>query len=346
MHKLSKSFHKIVLPLLFASSVFFVMLFSMLLSLTAFLLLANIGFVNVNEGYLPIFIFSIISIILGTIIAMLFSRIPLRPLRNIMNAIDKIANGNFDVHLNLKGTEEFQQLSTKFNNMAKELRSVEMLRNDFVNNFSHEFKTPIVSIRGFAKILKMNHLTLEERDKYLNIIIEESERLADLSINVLNLSKIEQQTILAEKEQFNLTEQIRLIIIMLENKWEKKNIYISIDDKEVYIYANKEMLKQVWINLLDNAIKFSPENGEINIEIQQTKKQISVSISNQGNPIPTEIAAHIFDKFYQGDTSHTTRGYGLGLTIAKKIIELHNGFISVSSIDEEKVVFHVSLCRD
>lgn len=151
--------------------------------------------------------------------------------------------------------------------MAKELRSVEMLRNDFVNNFSHEFKTPIVSIRGFAKILKMNHLTLEERDKYLNIIIEESERLADLSTNVLNLSKIE----------------------------------------------------------------------------QQTKKQISVSISNQGNPIPTEIAAHIFDKFYQGDTSHTTRGYGLGLTIAKKIIELHNGFISVSSIDEEKVVFHVSL---
>ena len=162
------------------------------------------------------------SIGVGTTLAFLFSKLPLKPIRTVCEAADKIADGDYNVRINLKGPAEFIQLAESFNHMAEELGSVEMLRSDFVNNFSHEFKTPIVSVRGFAKMLKRDDLTDEERNEYLDTIITESERLAELSTNILNLTKIEQQTILTDKKQFNVSEQIRLVIAMLSGKWQEK----------------------------------------------------------------------------------------------------------------------------
>lgn len=344
MNRIKKIAKKIALPLLFAASVFFIMLFSMILIFAIIFLLSNFGLIkNFEHSRFPLFLFSVVSIIVGTLMAALLSRLPLRPLREIMDASDKIADGDYSVRLDLKGPEEFQNLSRKFNHMAEELGSVEMLRTDFVNNFSHEFKTPIVSIRGFAKMLKWEDITSEERNEYLDIIINESERLAELSTNVLNLSKLEQQTILTGQKRFNVSEQIRLVIAMMESKWSQKQINISFDCGEIYIHGNSEMLKQVWINLLDNAIKFSPNNSKVKIEIQQTENQILVFFSNQGIPVSDEDAAHIFDKFYQADTSHAEKGNGLGLTIAKKIIELHKGKISLNCIHNEFITFEISL---
>lgn len=225
--------------------------------------------------------------------------------------------------------------------MAREIGSVEMLRSDFVNNFSHEFKTPIVSVRGFAKALKWDNLSEEERDEYLDIIISESERLADLSTNVLYLSKIEQQAILTDKHRFNLSEQMRLVIALLDKKLSGKDIQIYFDCGEFSLVSNEEMLRQVWINLIDNAIKFSPAHGVIEIQITQVNGKTSVSVSNQGEKIPPETAAHIFEKFYQGDASHTTKGNGLGLAIVKRIIQLHGGMVSLKQSEPDRIVFEV-----
>lgn len=326
---------KFRLTLLFAFVVFVIMLITMVLVFFGIHALAFIGVVPGEKiAKLPLFLFSVVSIGVGTVLSILFSKRPLKPLREIMNATDRIADGDYSVRIDLKGPEEFRTLSDKFNNMAKEIGSVEMLRSDFVGNFSHEFRTPIVSIRGFARALKWDDLTQEERTEYLDIIISESERLADLSNNVLYLSKIENQTILTDKKRFHVSEQIRLAVALLDQKLSEKQLDIVFDSDEFFTEGNEEMMKQVWINLLDNAIKFSPVGGEITISARQADARLSVRITNQGEEIPPEAKAHIFDKFYQGDLSHATAGNGLGLAIVKKIIDLHGGSIAVHTSDK------------
>ena len=290
---------------------------------------------------LTLLLFGIISIIVGTILSFIISRLPLAPIRKIMDAADKIADGDYSVRIHLRRPEEFRILSDKFNHMVEEIGSVEMLRSDFVNNFSHEFKTPIVSIRGFAKALKWDDLSAEERDEYLDIIISESERLSDLSSKVLYLSKIEQQTILTDKRRFNLSEQIRLVIALFDGRLTEKQIQVHFDCGEFFFTGNEEMLRQVWINLLDNAIKFSPVQGVIEIQMEQKDGKTAVTFANRGNPIPPETAEHIFEKFYQGDTSHTTKGNGLGLAIVKRILGLHGGSIRLNRSDADKIIFEV-----
>lgn len=334
MNRLRAFLKKFRLTLLFALVVFIIMLTTMALVFFGIHLLVYFGFVPGDRiERLPLFLFSLVSIGIGTVMSMLFSTKPLKPLREIMEATDKIANGDYSVRLHLKGPEEFKILSDKFNHMAEELGSVEMLRNDFVSNFSHEFKTPIVSIRGFAKALKWENLSPEEQTEYLDIIISESERLASLSTNVLYLSKLENQSILTDKKDFNVTEQIRLVIALLDKKLEAKNINIEFDNMEIFTNGNEEMLKQVWINLLDNAIKFSPDGGKIEIHIHEIENLVTVRVTNEGTSLAPEVQTRLFDKFYQGDLSHSTPGNGLGLSIVKKIIDLHNGSISVSSKD-------------
>jgi len=321
------------MAMLFAVIIFVLLLFTMLLMFVGIFILSRLGFVKPHATITPFFMFAIFSIIVGTIVAMVFSRFPLSPLREIISASDRLAEGDFNVRINLRGPEELQNLSISFNHMAEELGSIEMLRSDFVNNFSHEFKTPIVSVRGFAKILKYEDLAKEERDEYLDIIIYESERLAELATNVLNLSKVENQMILKDKTCYNGSEQIRRIIAILENKWAEKNIEIRFDYDEINFCGNEELLNQVWTNLIDNAIKFSPENSIITININQKPDKMKITFSDQGIGISQEAAKRIFDKFYQGDTSHATKGNGIGLTIAKRIVELHEGTISVKNND-------------
>lgn len=335
---------RIRLTFLFVAFIFCIMLITMTLLFALFHLLFSLGiFTDKKVDGLPFLLLFLVSVLTGTAIAVIFSNKPLNTLREVMAATDKIAEGDYSVRLHLDGPDEFQQLSDKFNHMAEELGSVEMLRSDFVNNFSHEFKTPIVSIRGFAKMLKRDDLTLEDRNEYLDIIIDESERLAGLSANVLDLSRLEQQVILTDKKQFNVSEQIRLIIAMMEGKWMEKEIDISLNCGEIFLSGNEGMLGQVWINLLDNAIKFSPDHGAVKIDISQTKEQTVITFSNQCEGIPPEKATHIFDKFYQGNLSHTVKGYGLGLAIAKRIVELHEGAIRLLCPGQDEVTFEVAL---
>ena len=345
MHKLKASLKYLRLSLFFAFVVFLILLCTMGLVFFGIQLLAHGGVLDAAEfRRVPLLVVCIASIMVGTVIAAVFSKKPLRPLREMMNATDKIAAGDYSVRLDLKGPEEFRQLSSKFNHMAEELGSVELLRTDFVNNFSHEFKTPIVSIRGFAKALKWDDLSDQEREEYLDIIISESERLSALSANVLYLSKLEKQSILTDKKTFNVSEQIRLAIALLDQKFTEKNLHIMFDSQEYFLTGNEEMLKQVWINLLDNAIKFSPADGVITVTISQDALHTYISVSNEGTSIKPSDQAHIFDKFYQADPSHATQGNGLGLSIVKKIVDLHGGTITVSS--DAGTTFAVSLYNE
>ena len=215
--------------------------------------------------------------------------------------------------------------------MAEELEGTEMLRSDFVNNFSHEFKTPIVSIAGFVKLLRRGNLTKEQKEEYLAIIEEESLRLASMASNVLSLTKVENQTILTEVKVYNLSEQIRSCLLLLENKWTKKNTEFSLEFGEVNISADEELLKQVWINLLDNAIKFSPEGSAVEIFIAENDDTVSVKITNTGSEISQEHIGKIFGKFYQADESHSGEGNGVGLAVVKRIVELHSGKVTAES---------------
>lgn len=318
----------------------------MFLIFTGAHLLAYFHFVDkAHVNHFPLFAFSLTSIIIGTIIAIFFSRKPLRPFREIMNALDRIADGDYTVRLQLKGPEEFKTMSDKFNHMAKELDSVEMLRKDFVNHFSHEFKTPIVSSRGFAKALKWEDLSNEERTEYLDIIISEAERLSTLSANILYLSKLENQTILTDKKMLNVSEQLRRIIVLLDHKITEKNLELLFDSQEYYLPGNEEMLRQMWINLLDNAFKFSPEGGTVSILIREASGRIEFQITNEAPTLSDEALKHLFDQFYQSDPSHATPGNGLGLSIVKKILDLHSGTISVSSADN-RCTFEITLPVD
>ena len=344
MITLKQKAKKFQLTLLFAGIVFFILLLTMFLIFTGIFILQKFGIHMVDKSSrIPLFLFAIVSLGVGTILALLSSKYPLKPIRIVGQAADEIARGNYKVRIHLKGPDEFTQLSNSFNHMAEELNSVEMLRTDFVNNFSHEFKTPIVSIRGFAKMLKREDLTADERNEYLNIIIEESERLTELASNVLSLTKLEQQSILTDTRQCNIAEQIRLVIAMMYSKWSQKDITFDFDCGERYVNGNEELLKQIWMNMLDNAVKFSPNHSTVKISIIQRVHSTTVTIGNDGSPISENLSAHIFDKFYQGDTSHTEKGNGLGLAIVKRIVELHHGNIQLAEGSGNGTVFEISL---
>lgn len=285
----------------------------------------------------------IMSIFVGTTLAAIFSNKSLKPIRTLISATHEVANGNFNVRIELDGPGELQELAVSFNKMAQELGGIETLRTDFINNFSHEFKTPIVSIRGFAKLLKKGTLDKDTYDEYVNIIISESERLANLATSVLNLSKVENQRIVTEKKQFSLDEQIRRIIVLLEPKWSKKSININVELDSVIINESEELLQQMWINLLDNAIKFTGENGEINITLIDVDSEVVFRILDNGCGMDEETKYRLFDKFYQGDKSHFKEGNGLGLSLVKRIVELCNGNIKVKSQVEVGTTISVTI---
>jgi signal transduction histidine kinase len=218
--------------------------------------------------------------------------------------------------------------------MAEELEHTEMLRSDFVNNFSHEFKTPIVSIAGFTKLLKRGDLSEKEKEEYLDIIEEESMRLSVMATNVLNMTKVENQTILTNTSSYNLSEQIRSCVLMLEKRWISKKIEFALEFEEQEICANEELLRQVWLNLIDNAIKYSPEYGFVAIRIRESGDGwCRITITNSGDAIPEDKQKKIFEKFYQVDESHSSEGNGIGLAIVKRIVELHGGEVFVECMN-------------
>ena len=277
----------------------------------------------------------LVSLPIGVLISIAVSQMPLKPVRDLINCMDALACGDYKTRFRVgpftKKYPAFVKISESFNKMARELESTEMLRSDFINNFSHEFKTPIVSIAGFAKLLRRGNLTPEQQKEYLDVIESESMRLSYMATNVLNLTRVENQTILTDVTCYNLSEQIRSCILLLENRWESKNLDFQLGFGEHYIRGSEELLKQVWINLLDNAFKFSPAYQTIDIQIGEDDKNITVSILNSGSDIAPEKQAQIFNKFYQADESHSTEGNGVGLAIVKRITELHGGTVSAES---------------
>lgn len=283
-------------------------------------------------------IIALTSILVGAAIAVISSKIIAGPAGRLVAQMDRLASGDFKARLELsKSLEKVYVMSTvadSFNRMASELENTEMLRNDFINNFSHEFKTPIVSVAGFAKLLKHGNLTEQQKAEYLDVIEKESVRLAAMAANVLDLTKVENQKILTNTKEYNLSEQLRSAFLLLENKWVKKHIDFYLDFDEYFIEANEELLKQAWINLIDNAIKFTPDYGIVKIQISEEADSLIVSVTNSGSEIAPENRDRIFIKFYQEDESHSGEGNGIGLAIVKKVVELHRGEVFVNSRDK------------
>ncbi len=279
----------------------------------------------------------ILSLLIGTFVSGITCRIIIRPINKLVDGLDLLSDGEYNTRINLGENKVFKSLSNSFNSLANELQNTEMLRSDFVNNFSHEFKTPIVSIRGFARLLQKDDISRDKQKEYLNIIVDESTRLAVMATKVLELTKLENQMILTDVSKYNLSEQIRKAIVLLESSWTKKNININIDFDEHYIYANEEMLEHVWINLIENSIKFSPNYSEVGINIRENDDFVIVTIRNNGELIQQEETSKVFHKFYQGDKSHAMEGNGIGLAIVKKIIDLHNGEVTVKVVGNENV---------
>lgn len=271
---------------------------------------------------------NLISLIIGSLLFILVGKMYVKPLTKLTQATDRIAEGDFDIEIQSNRKDEIGQLISSFNIMAEELKSIEILRNDFISDISHEFKTPLTSIEGYTKLLE--NCTGEERKAYIDIITEETKRLSILSTNILTLNSIENESSPIYTEEFALDEQIRKAILLLEHKWTEKEIQLDIELDKIKFKGNKNLMYQVWINLIDNAIKFSKIGGIIEIKLDKIDN-IIFSIRDEGEGISLEDNKKVFDKFYKADKSRNSEGTGLGLSIVKRIVNMHNGEITLDS---------------
>lgn len=297
---------------------------------------------TIASGWYWVVIFGATSALIGLFLAFLLGRMLFKPINTIVEGMTKLSEGDFSTRIDLGKYDGMRKLTNSFNSLAQELENTEILRSDFINDFSHELKTPIVSISGLISLMKSENLSDDKRRDYLNVMEEEAGRLTQMTSNALYLSKIETQGILTNKKSYNVSEQIRNSLLLLERKWAKKELIPSLEFEEYTISANEDMLKQVWLNLLDNAIKFSEPGKELKITAEVMFEELFVSIENVGPEIPESDYEAIFNKFYQCDKSRATEGNGIGLSIVKHIITLHGGEIMVNS-KNGKTVFTVSL---
>lgn len=275
---------------------------------------------------------------------LLVGKLIINPVRRMGDAFKRIENGDFDTQLPTnEKIEEINEIMKAFNIMTSELSKIEVIQNDFISNVSHEFKTPLSVIEGYTVLLQQEPLSTNEKERYTEKIIQNLHQISNLTNDVLSLSKMENQETLANKQTFYLDEQLRVVILLLEDSWSAKNIRFDLNLPECTYYGSENLLKQVWYNLLENAIKFSPPNAIIEVSLNANSKEISVSVSDNGIGINSSTKKSIFNKFYQGDTSRKSEGNGLGLALVKRIIELHKGEIEVTSVLEEGTTFSVIL---
>lgn len=263
----------------------------------------------------------------------------------LIDGINKVSDGDFSFTLDTdtKNAGPLADVFEKFNIMIKELQGVETLKEDFVNQFSHEFKTPISSINGFVKMLQNDNLPEDKKKQYFEIIQNETKRLSQLSASILSLSKLESQQLVSEKSKFSLDEQIKECIILLSTDWNFKNIDMSANLDSVVYNGDKELTKQLWINLLSNAIKFTPENGSVSLTLKRDGSNIFVTIKDSGCGISQENINRIFNKYFKTDSNAQNPGIGLGLSIVKQILQICNGSIIVESELNKGSTFIISL---
>lgn len=271
-----------------------------------------------------------------------------RPVNRIKDGMNRMVAGDFSVRIPyIKGensSNEFDSIIKGFNEMAAELSGVETLRTDFISNVSHELKTPLSVIQNYATMLQSDKLSEEQKTEYAKSIAEQTRKLSNLITNILKLNRLENQQIYPEKKKYNLTEQLCECLLTFERAWEEKDLEIETDlDEDMFVSQDAELLSLVWNNLFSNAIKFSEENGVVGIRLKRDNGMIMVEVSDNGCGISPEVGSHIFEKFYQGDTSHATQGNGLGLALVKRVIDIVGGEIHVQSVLGEGTTFQVCL---
>ncbi|MBS5114686.1 MAG: HAMP domain-containing histidine kinase [Erysipelotrichaceae bacterium] len=283
--------------------------------------------------------------IVGSIVFLIIADIIVKPIARLTRATQELAKGNYNITVNYEGNDEMGKLNRSFNLMAAQLAKTEQTRQQFISDVSHEFQTPLTSIKGFATILKDENLTEEQRTKYADIILFESQRLSQLSKNMLQLTLLEGEDIELNIETYSLTQQLQRVISSLEESAKSKDIDIEVNfpKKEVIIAGDQNRLEQVWINLLNNAIKYTNEEGYISVNLKRTSKDVEVMISDTGIGIDEDGLRHIFERFYREDKARAVGGNGLGLSIVKSIVELHHGSVNVKSQKDVGSEFYVTL---
>ncbi len=270
--------------------------------------------------------------------------------KHIAEAAKKLVQGDFSVRIApvsaLSADENFNEIIDCFNTMAGELSGVETLRTDFIANVSHEMKTPLSVMQNYGTLLQMPDLDEAKRIEYAKGVAEGSRRLADMMTNILKLNKLEKQQIYPKTEEYDLGEQLCECLLQFENVWEEKNIEIETEIAEdVKVSTDGELLALVWNNLFSNAFKFTPEGGKVTLVLEATEHHAIVKVKDTGCGMSSEVGAHIFEKFYQGDTSHAMQGNGLGLALVKRVIDILNGEISVESAIGKGSTFVVKFRR-
>ena len=270
--------------------------------------------------------------------------------KHIAEAADKLVQGDFSVRIapisSLSADESFIQIIDCFNTMAEELAGVETLRTDFIANVSHEMKTPLSVMQNYGALLQMPDLEETKRMEYAKGVVEGSRRLADMMTNILKLNKLEKQQIYPKTEEYDLGEQLCECLLQFENIWEEKQIEIEAEIAEgIKVSTDGELLSLVWNNLLSNAFKFTPKGGTVSLVLEATEHHAVVKVKDTGCGMSPEVGTHIFEKFYQGDTSHAMQGNGLGLALVKRVVDILNGEISVESVIGKGSIFTVKFRR-
>lgn len=280
----------------------------------------------------------------AAVLSMLMSRVILAPVTRLSEASRQIARGEFGLNLTYDGTiPEFQDTYQSFNTMAKELSAIETLRSDFIANVSHEFKTPLTAIEGYAMLLQDHELPQKEQAECAEKILQSAGRLSTLVSNILMLTKLEQQTGVVEKAPFWLDEQLRQVMVGLEPLWGAKDLELDLELEPLRYNGSEDLLYHVWSNLLSNAVKFSPNGGVLSVRLEKREKSAVFTVTDRGPGMTADVQRHIFDKFYQGDQSRRQEGSGLGLPLAKRITQLCGGTISVQSQPGQGSTFTVTL---
>ena len=292
----------------------------------------------------PICIFVIGTVVAGGV-TIGFNRFFLVPIEKLNGGMDKVTKGDFKFRLDKDKVvvREFRNIYDNFNLMVAELSSMETVQSDFIANVSHEFKTPINAIEGYSMLLQGSGEISDEQRLYIEKILLNTKRLSDLVGNILLLAKLDNQSIQTKSTTFRLDEQVRHAIMLQELKWTEKEIDLDVELDDVSYCGTEDFLLHVWSNLLGNAVKFSPVGGKITIRLQRVGKEIVFTIADEGPGIPDDAKTRIFNKFYQGDGAHKEKGNGLGLALAKRIVDINKGAIGVENLAERGCQFTVIL---
>ncbi len=285
-----------------------------------------------------------VCLLIGILVTSQLSKYFFNPIKKLRVAMDKVADGDFSVRLEGKSSsKEIMEIYTGFNLMAHELSSTEILQTDFVSNVSHEFKTPINAIEGYSTLLQDSENLKDDQHEYIDKILFNTQRLSSLVGSILLLSKLENQQIPTNQTEYRLDEQIRQSVVALESAWVQKDIELDVELDRVSYLGNEQMMRHVWDNLISNAVKFSPQGGMVKLRLTQKARKLIFTIEDQGPGLSEDAQKHIFDKFYQGDTSHKQDGSGLGLALAKRILTIEKGQITAENIHDGGCRFTVTL---